>query len=112
MLPVSADDIVPFSLSSPPKVICVIDAEEEFDWNAPFSASNNSVTTIAAQSAAQAIYRRFNLVPTYAVDYPVASQESGYRPLRQLVEAGHCEIGAQLHPWVTPPFDEIVGEKN
>ncbi len=112
MLPVSADDIVPFSLSSSPKIICIIDAEEEFDWNAPFSASNNSVTTVTAQSAAQAIYRRFNLVPTYAVDYPVASQESGYRPLRQLVEAGHCEIGAQLHPWVTPPFDEIVGEEN
>ena len=112
MLPVSAKEIVPFSPASSPKVICVIDAEEEFDWNAPFSTSNNSVTTIAAQSAAQAIYQRFNLVPTYAVDYPVASQESGYRPLREFVEAGHCEIGAQLHPWVTPPFEEMVGEEN
>ena len=112
MLPASAGDIVHFPLQSSPKVICIIDAEEEFDWSAPFAASNNSVKTIAAQSAAQAIYRRFNLVPTYAVDYPVASQERGYRPLREFAEAGHCEIGAQLHPWVTPPYDEIVGEEN
>lgn len=112
MLPASANDIVHFPLPLSPKVICIIDAEEEFDWNAPFAASNNSVTTIAAQSKAQAIFRRFNLVPTYAVDYPVASQERGYRPLREFAEAGHCEIGAQLHPWVTPPYDEILGEEN
>jgi len=112
MLPTSTGDIVRLPSQLSPKVICIIDAEEEFDWSAPFAASNNSVTTIAAQSKAQAIYRRFNLVPTYAVDYPVASQERGYRPLREFAEAGHCEIGAQLHPWVTPPYDEILGEEN
>lgn len=112
MLPASATEIVRFPHDSLPKLICIVDAEEEFDWNAPFAASNNSVTTIAAQSKAQAIYRRFNLVPTYAVDYPVASQERGYRPLREFLEAGRCEIGAQLHPWVTPPHEELLGEEN
>lgn len=112
MLPASPGDIVRFPLHSSPKVICIIDAEEEFDWSAPFAASNISVATIAAQSKAQAIYERFKLVPTYAVDYPVASQERGYRPLREFAEAGQCEIGAQLHPWVTPPYEEILGEEN
>src|SRR3546814_16462643 len=26
--------------------------------------------------------------------------------------AGRCDIGAQLHPWVTPPHDEAVNEHN
>ena len=112
MMPASTEDIVRFPRQSSPKVICIVDAEEEFDWNAPFAASNNSVTTIAAQSKAQAIFRRFNIIPTYAVDYPVASQERGYRPLLEFLQDGHCEIGAQLHPWVTPPHDEIPGEQN
>jgi hypothetical protein len=38
------------------------------------------------------------------VDYPVASQAEGRAPLRELMQSGLCDIGAQLHPWVTPPF--------
>jgi hypothetical protein len=111
MLPANRQDVV-FLPSSAPMVTCVIDAEEEFDWNAPFAVANNSVTNMNAQAGAQAIFQRYGLVPTYAVDYPVASQEQGYGPLREFVQAGHCEIGAQLHPWVTPPFEESVGETN
>ena len=65
-----------------------------------------------AQSSSQRIFERFRLVPTYAVDFPVASQEDGYLPLREFVQSGLCEIGAQLHPWVTPPHDEAVNEAN
>jgi hypothetical protein len=111
MLPASSANIVSFS-SSAPKVICIVDAEEEFDWDAPFASANIAVSTIKAQALAQQIFRRFNLVPTYAVDFAVASQADGYMPLREFAEAGHCEIGAQLHPWVTPPHEEIVNEDN
>lgn len=111
MLPASSANIVDFS-GRPPMVICVVDAEEEFDWDAPFASANVAVSTIRAQILAQKIFRRFNLVPTYAVDYAVASQPEGYEPLREFAEAGHCEIGAQLHPWVTPPHEEVVNEQN
>lgn len=111
MLPASSANIVNF-LPPAPKVICIIDAEEEFDWDAPFATANIAVTTIKAQALAQEIFGRFKLIPTYAVDYAVASQADGYVPLRAFAEAGHCEIGAQLHPWVTPPHEEIVNETN
>jgi hypothetical protein len=110
MLPASSANIVNFSSS--PKIICVVDAEEEFDWDAPFASANIAVATIKAQALAQEIFQRFNLVPTYAVDYAVASQKDGYGPLREFADAGQCEIGAQLHPWVTPPHEEIVNESN
>lgn len=111
MLPASSANIVNF-LSPTPTVLCIVDAEEEFDWAAPFASANIAVTTIKAQALAQKIFRRFNLVPTYAVDYAVASQVDGYAALRDFAEAGECEIGAQLHPWVTPPHEEIVNESN
>jgi hypothetical protein len=52
------------------------------------------------------------VVPTYAVDYPVASQRQGFAPLLDWVKDGSCEIGAHLHPWVNPPFDEPVTPRN
>jgi len=112
MLPKNPSDIVEFWRRQPPKIICIVDAEEEFDWSQPFSTRNTSVRTIRAQVAAQKIFARFSLIPTYAVDYPVASQEEGYAPLREFLQDGLCEIGAQLHPWVTPPHEEVVGEAN
>jgi len=112
MLPATPDSIVAFESAFRPRVLVIVDVEEEFDWNKPFSQRNTAVTTIAAQRPAEQIFRDFGIVPTYVVDYPVAAQPSGYALLRQQLEAGQCEIGAQLHPWVTPPHEEPVSERN
>ena len=46
------------------------------------------------------------------VDYPVASQPRGYAKLRAILERDGCEIGAHLHPWTTPPFEEALSPEN
>ena len=101
---------IPLSVSErelgAPKLFVIVDTEEEFDWSAPFSRAATAVTHIKAQDRAQRIFARFGLKPNYVVDYPVASQETGYRPLREWLADGSCEIGAHLHPWVNPPFEE------
>lgn len=112
MLPATVADLADFARAAKPQLVCIVDAEEEFDWRRPFSSRNDSVTTMRSQVTAQRIFDRFGLKPTYAVDYPVASQEEGFKPLREFMESGVCEIGAQLHPWVTPPIEETVDEKN
>jgi glycosyltransferase involved in cell wall biosynthesis len=112
MLPSGGSSLVAFPESASPRLVVIIDAEEEFDWDKPFSRSNRSVTTISSQVHAQRIFEKFGLKPTYAVDFPVASQEEGFKPLRELMQSGACEIGAQLHPWVTPPHEEVVCERN
>jgi peptidoglycan/xylan/chitin deacetylase (PgdA/CDA1 family) len=111
-LPASAAAEVRFETDFRPRVVVIVDAEEEFDWQAPFSRSNVSVTTVAAQRQADSIFASFGIVPTYAIDYAIASQQSAFEPLRDLRQAGGCEIGAQLHPWVTPPHREEVSERN
>ena len=95
-----------------PRLLVIVDAEEEFDWSQPFSRENTQVRSIHAQGAAETIFQKFGISPTYVVDYPVASQETGFRPLKELMQSGRCEIGAQLHPWVTPPHEEEVSEAN
>ena len=95
-----------------PELAIVVDTEEEFDWTKPFSRDARAVTAIPAQARAQEIYARFGLVPTYVVDHPVATDPVAAGFLRSLKDAGAAEIGAHLHPWVTPPHDEAVNVYN
>ena len=94
-----------------PCVLAVIDTEEEFDWNSPLPPTSR-IKNIRDQVQAQKIFDRFGLVPTYAVDYPVASQPDAYRPLLELLQEKRCEIGAHLHPWVNPPLEEELNSRN
>lgn len=95
-----------------PILFAVVDTEEEFDWSRPFSRTATGVTAMRHIGRAQRIFDSFGIVPTYVVDYPVASQTSGVEPLKAFADAGRATIGAHLHPWVTPPFDEPVTAAN
>ena len=105
--PYKADMIGLRALSLPPEssplLTVVVDTEEEFDWDGGFDPANDTVANIAHQHLAQAIFRRHGIIPTYAVDYPVAVDRAATAQLRQFYDASECEIGAHLHPWVTPP---------
>ena len=95
-----------------PTLLTIIDAEEAFDWGRPFSREEIDVASMAHQGPAHRVFERYGVVPTYMVDYPVATQDAGRAPLRELLSQGACDIGAQLHPWVTPPFIEEVSRRN
>jgi hypothetical protein len=98
---------------TPPVLTIVVDTEEEFDWGKPFSRSNTSTTSIAAQPLAhQRVFDKHGVVPTYVIDFPVATNPAAVKVLRSLMEDGRCEIGAHLHPWVSPPYDEEVNTFN
>jgi hypothetical protein len=96
----------------PPMLFVVVDTEEEFDWHAPFSRSNTSVRAIRALEALHRVLDPFKVRPTYVIDYPVATQPEAYEVIRGLAESGRCQVGAHLHPWVTPPLTEPVNNAN
>ena len=96
----------------PPLLQVVVDTEEEFDWDRPFDRGNVSVTAIGAQPIAQALFAQYRLRPTYVVDYPVATTPSSIAVLKGFLDAGQCQVGAHLHPWVNPPYEEDVNEAN
>lgn len=96
----------------PPTLLVVIDTEEEFEWDAPFDRSSTSVANIGYQHLAQSVFAAAGIVPTYAIDYPVATTPSAITVLAPWRAAGSCEIGAHLHPWVNPPDEEAVSARN
>lgn len=94
-----------------PQLIVAIDAEEAFDWRF-FSSDNTLVDCTKDIFKVQPLFERFGLTPSYMIDYPVADQPEGQGPLLELFQDNKCELGAQLHPWVTPPIDERVSRKS
>jgi hypothetical protein len=97
----------------PPVLLVIVDTEEEFDWTRPFDRASTGTGAIAAQPLIhERVYDRLGIVPTYVIDYPVASTEAAYTVMRDLMRAGRAEIGTHLHPWVSPPYTEAVSTFN
>jgi GT2 family glycosyltransferase len=96
----------------PPSLYVVVDTEAEFDWSGAFDRSLTSVGAMAAQGRVQSIFDGYGLRPIYVIDYAVASQPGGYEPLREIVARHGCVVGAHLHPWINPPFEEAVSARN
>jgi hypothetical protein len=103
-------DIIPADLSAlPGPVLCVvIDTEEEFDWNAPFARANTRVEALDWLEKGHQVFRRHGVQPVYLMDYPIATAARARAVFGPWLEAGECLVGTQLHPWVNPPFEEVV----
>lgn len=95
-----------------PQLIVVVDTEEEFDWNAEPDPEATAVTAMDHIHRAQAIFNDYGISPCYVVDYAIASQPRSFQPLKAFLDAGQCEIGAHLHPWVNPPLGETLSRSN
>lgn len=93
------------------RFLVFVDTEEEFDWSAPFRR-DAATTTLAALPDAQRRLRGAGIAPTYLVTWPIADDPRAGDMLRPWLAAGECDVGAQLHPWVTPPFAEAVTQAN
>ena len=110
--PVLAFEPVSISREERPILFMVVDTEEEFDWRAPFSRASTGVRAIAALDGLHRVIDPLGIRPTYVIDYPVATKPEAFDVIRGLSESGRCQVGAHLHPWVTPPFTEEVNGPN
>jgi hypothetical protein len=102
----------PSDPADPPTLFVVVDTEAEFDWAKPFARELTSVSAMDDIGRGQAVFDAYGLRPIYVVDYPIATQARGFATLRAIMERDGCEIGAHLHPWTTPPFEEALSERN
>jgi len=95
-----------------PTLSVVVDTEEEFDWSKGFFREKTSVRHLEHIVRVQRIFDEFDIRPTYVVDYPVATQPEGTLPLKEIHDSGRAEIGAHVHPWVNPPFEEELSSRH
>jgi glycosyltransferase involved in cell wall biosynthesis len=89
----------------PPILIATVD----FGWSSRSPRLDLAVQNMRNQLLAQEIFDRFEVRPTYFVDYAAATQPEGYDRLAQIAGSGRCEIGAHMRPWETPPVEEELG---
>jgi hypothetical protein len=93
-------------------LVVVLDTEAEFRWKSSGSRRADGVTSVKASRRVQPIFERYNVRPTFVVDYPVSTIPEGYEVIREFYQSGVCEIGAHLQPWDTPPFVEEITDRN
>ncbi|MBF0285133.1 MAG: polysaccharide deacetylase family protein [Magnetococcales bacterium] len=98
----------PDPAEAPPRLLVVVDTEEAFDWSAPFDRTSHTVDHLQEAPRFQELCESFGLLPCWAVTYPVAHDEAAAEILRPFFRDQRAELGAHLHPWVTPPFDETL----
>jgi hypothetical protein len=95
-----------------PILLVVVDTEEEFDWSKPHARAQTAVSAMGHINVGQEVFDKFGVAPCYVLDYPIVSQREGFEPLGEIHASGRCSIGAHLHPWVNPPYDEEVTARN
>lgn len=95
-----------------PRFWVTIDTEEDFDWSAPFARTGYRLDSVPALADCQRYFEHAEVRPIYLVDWPIVMDDRAVAILGEAQARGCCDIGAQLHPWVTPPHDETVNERN
>lgn len=108
----ASSDLVELAADERPRFWVTIDTEEDFDWAAPFARSGYSLASVPALADCQSYFERAGVQPIYLVDWPIVTDDRAVEILGAAQMRGACEIGAQLHPWVTPPHDEDVSAHN
>jgi hypothetical protein len=108
----AASDLIGLTADERPRFWVTIDTEEDFDWAAPFSRTGYTLDSVPALADCQAFFQRAGVCPIYLVDWPIVIDDRAVAILGEAAGAGDCEIGAQLHPWVTPPHEESVSTQN
>ncbi len=84
-----------------------IDTEEEREWGSDYlDHKQYTVKNIEWLPALQDVFNKHGVIPTYLIDYPVAASDTAVDVLKSFQDEGVAEIGAHLHPWVNPPYEE------
>jgi hypothetical protein len=94
------------SQTTSPRIVVTLDTEADDQWThgAPLSTEN-----VRWWAPFQALCERHGAPPTYLVTSEIADDDEAVAFLRPRVAGGTAEVGAHLHPWTTPPFDDGPG---
>lgn len=94
------------------RFLVTVDTEEEFDWAKPLVRDEHGLDHVPRLAKFQEFCEGMGFVPVYLIDWPIATSSLAADILKPAIAGGRAEIGVQLHPWVNPPFDEEVTQRN
>lgn len=88
------------------KFVLTIDAEADNQWRHGIPISTENIRFIPRF---QRLCDQHQVTPTYLVTSEVCEDQFAQRIFKEYIEKGTAEIGAHLHSWTTPPFEEREG---
>lgn len=94
------------------RFLITVDTEEEFAWNEPFQRTGHTLNHVARLRDFQNFCEDQGIVPVYVMDFPIATSPLAVAVLGEAAADGRAELGIHLHPWVTPPHEEQVSDRN
>ncbi|MDJ0641476.1 MAG: polysaccharide deacetylase family protein [Erythrobacter sp.] len=112
LVPPDKDRLARFPDEFGQRVLLTVDTEEEFDWEAPFRRDGYGLEHVREIARFQEFCEGLGVSPVYLVDWPIANDPTAIDIIGDAVRRGTAEVGVQLHPWVSPPFDEEVNTQN
>ena len=110
--PATAGGLATFAEDFGQRVLLTVDTEEEFDWNAPFQREGYGTEHVPELARFQKTCEEIGAHPLYLVDYPITQDPRATRIIGDALKRGKADLGAQLHAWVTPPFEEELTQRN
>lgn len=81
-----------------------IDTEEDL-WGG-YAVKHPPVVNMQKINLLQEIFEKNKAVPTYLINYPVATDAYSIEVLNDLLRQKKCDLGSHCHPWNTPPFHD------
>ena len=92
------------------KLVVTVDVEED-QWGI-VPHCHATARNVYRLPTLQKLLNEFGIVPTYLLTYPVVRDPHAVGILREIFDAGECEVGTHCHPWNTPPYEEPLNAYN
>ncbi len=94
------------------KFIITIDTEGDYIWNRKTWSRNSIKHRITVRNGAylerfQRLCEKYDLKPTYLVDYEMTTSEPFVEMAKDGLKRGTLEIGMHMHGWTAPPYYEL-----
>jgi len=86
--------------------ILTIDTEADNQWNHGVPISTDNIRYIPRF---QSLCDQYRIKPTYLVTSEICGDRFAQDIFNDYKMSGRAEIGAHLHSWTTPPFEDIEG---
>lgn len=88
------------------RFILTIDTEADNQWNHGIPLSTQNIHSIPRF---QELFEKCAIRPTYLVTSEVCGDEYARTIFRDYLKRETAEVGAHLHAWTTPPFQDVPG---
>jgi len=95
------------SFESTPYFLITIDTEGDDLWSRPRTITTNNARWLPRF---QALCERFGLLPTYLVNWEMATSRAFVDLGREVCARGTGEVGMHLHAWNSPPLVPLTAD--